>query len=216
MLGYGIDEKVINAIEHGTPLIFKLRESPIQLKEIVVTANSISANEIFKRAFENLEKTFPHENYLLKGFYRQINTENGKNVFLVETSVNIFDKKTQLNNNFKLREKVAVEQVRFSNSFFNNTDSNYFESSNTLTWLLLFNYTKYRNKYAMERTNFVLDSVINFNQHSFYVISSKEGGKVLTNKFTLYIDTEDFSFLKIKNEGGQQRLLCSKFRCLYR
>jgi hypothetical protein len=53
---------------------------------------------------------------------------------------------------------------------------------------------------VMERKNFVLDSIIDFNQRSFYVIGGTEGGKVLTNKFTLYIDTEDFSFLKIKNE----------------
>ncbi len=44
------------------------------------------------------------------------------------------------------------------------------------------------------------DSTISFNQRTFYVISSTVVPKELTNKFTLYIDTEDFSFLKIKNE----------------
>ena len=199
-LGYTAGEITISSIEHGKPFIVRLKESPVQLQEVVVTANSISANEIFRKAFDHLTKTFPQENYLLKGFYRQINTENGKNVFLEEASVNIFDKKTQLNNNFRLHEKVAVNQMRVSNSFFKNTDPNYFENSNTLTWLLLFDYTKHKNKYVMERTNFVLDSIVNFNQHPFYVISSKADGKVLKNKFTLYIDTEDFSFLKIKNE----------------
>src|SRR5258706_5482860 len=200
MLGYTASLNVISTIDPDKAIVFKLKESPIQLKEVVVVANFLSANQIFKKAFDNLERTFPQENYLLKGFYRQINTENGKNVFLVEASINISDKKTQLNNSFKLHEKVSLNQVRFSNGLFKNSDPNYFERSNTLTLLLLFNYTKYRNKYVMERTNFVLDSVINFNQRSFYVISSKEGGKVLTNKFTLYIDTDDFSFLKIKNE----------------
>jgi len=200
MLGYTVNEIAVSSIEPGKPSIFKLKEAIVQLKEVVVVANSLSANEIFKRAFENLEKTFPQENYLLKGFYRQINTENGKNVFCVEASVDIFDKKTQLNNNFKLREKVAVNQMRFSDSFFKNNDPNYFENSNTLTWLLLFNYTKYRNKYVMERTNFVLDSIVSFNHRSFYAISSTVAPKALTNRFTLFIDTEDFSFFKIKNE----------------
>ncbi len=200
MLGYAASLNVISAIESKKPIVFRLMESPIRLKEVVVVGNSLSANEIFKKAFENLEKTFPQDNYLLKGFYRQVNTENERNVFLVEASINIFDKKTQLNNNFKLQEKVCLNQVRFSDSFFKNPDPNYFERSNTITWLLLFNYTKYRNKYVMERTNFVLDSTISFNQRSFYVISSTVTPKALTNKFTLYIDTEDFSFFKIKNE----------------
>ncbi|HTH55863.1 MAG TPA: carboxypeptidase-like regulatory domain-containing protein [Cyclobacteriaceae bacterium] len=200
MLGYAPSLMIINAIESNQPLVVRLKESPVLLKEVVVVAKSLSANEIFKKAFDGLEKTFPQENYLLKGFYRQINTENNKNVFLVEASINIFDNKTQLNNNFKLRERISLNQVRLSNSLFKNTDPNYFEGSNTLTWLLLFNYTKYRNKYVMERTNFVLDSTVRFNQRSFYVVSSTVASKELTNKFTLYIDTEDFSFLRIKNE----------------
>jgi CarboxypepD_reg-like domain len=198
MLGYVAIEKVISSIEPGKPLKFNLKESIIQLKEVVI--NSMSANDIFKKAYQNLTKTFLQENYLLKGFYRQINTENEKNVFLVEAAVSIFDNKTQLHNNFRLREKVSVNQMRFSNSLFKNTDPNYFENSNTLAWLLLFDYTKYRNKYVMARTNFVLDSIVDFNQRSFYVIRSKVTPKELTNTFTLYIDTEDFSFLKIKNE----------------
>src|SRR5258708_32072084 len=121
MLGYATSLNVISGIALDKPVVFKLKESLIRLKEVVVVANPLSANEIFEMAFGNLEKTFPQKNYLLKGFYRQINMENGKNVFLVEASVNIFDKKTQLNNNFKLREKVSLNQVRFSDSFFKNT-----------------------------------------------------------------------------------------------
>ncbi|NOT77353.1 MAG: carboxypeptidase-like regulatory domain-containing protein [Cyclobacteriaceae bacterium] len=201
MLSYSTYKTAISQLSPDKNHVIRLKMISIILNEVTINAEKISPNEIFKKAYQNLEETFPQEPFILRGFYRQLNTENDKNVLLVEAAVNISDKKTRLNNNFRLQEKVTVSQVRSSKSFFKNTDENYFEKSNTLNWLLVFNYAKYRNHFVMDRKSFVLDSIVTYNERSYFVISSTAQGLTGKNIFTLYIDSEDFSFLKIKNES---------------
>jgi len=201
MLGYSSYQMIVNQTSPNKFLTISLKNTPVILKELVVTADVLSPNEIFKKAYQNIKLTFPQEPYTLKSFYRQLNTENNKNVLLVEAAVDIYDDRYQLNKSFKLEEQVIVNQVRASSSNFKNSNKNYFEESNTLTWLLLFNFTKYRNKYVMERTNFTLDSMLYQDDKLVYVISSVSSGSQLTNRFTFHIDAERLAFLKIKNES---------------
>ncbi len=81
MLGYAMSSNVINAIESDKAIVFKLKKSPVRLKEVVVIANSLSANEIFRKTFENLEKTFDRKLFIERILKQATNTENGKNVF---------------------------------------------------------------------------------------------------------------------------------------
>jgi CarboxypepD_reg-like domain len=201
MLGYSKFETVMETAAAASPLTISLKESPINLKEVVIVGDTTSANTIVKRAFVNLTKTFPQDNYVLKGFYRQIDTENDRNALLIEAAIEIYDRDYQLNLDWRLREKVVVRQVRSSLSTFQSESKNYFEQSNTLTTLLKFNFTRYNNSYAMERKNFVLDSVMQWNDRIVYVISSLWPGADLTNRFTFYIDTKTLAFWKIKNES---------------
>ena len=201
MLGYAGYQNKVSQLLPNNFLTIKLTFTPVILKELVVKADAVSPNEIFRKAYENIKLTFLQEPYALKSFYRQLNTENDKAVLLIEAAVDIYDRKYSLNKSFNLEEKIIVNQVRASSSHFKNTNKNYFEESNTLTGLLLFNFTKYNNKYVMERTNFTLDSMEYLNDKLVYVISSVSSGSQLTNRFTFHIDAERFAFLKIKNES---------------
>jgi hypothetical protein len=142
---------------------------------------------------------------MLRGFYRQASMENNKNVFLIESSLDIYDKDHRLNNDFNLREKVMVREVRYSKNYFSHAEQNFFDYHNTLRQLLVWNFTRYKNRFIMERNNFELDTILSLGKQTVYVISSisqKRTGAVLegTNRFTLYIDSETFAFVKIKNE----------------
>jgi hypothetical protein len=204
MLGYSGYSKHIRYL--GPEFLnVTLKESAIALKEVVITGDSISANRIFKKAYENLQRNFPQDPYLLKGFFRQINTENGKNVLLIESVIELYDKEYKLNPDFKLKEKVSVRQVRSSKNYFTHTDRNFFDYANTLKNLLVWNFTRYENPYVMPRTNFVLDTIVIAGDRPVYVISSisqKHTGATLegTNRFTFHIDCENFAFIRIKNE----------------
>ncbi len=201
MLGYSIYEIIVESIDPGSLFIVSLKESVINLKEVVVVGDTISANGIFAKAYKRLTETFPQEKFLLNGFYRQINTENNRNVLLIEAALEIYDKNYQLNQNLSLREKVVVKQVRSSNSHFKDGTKNYFEQSNTLATLLKFNFTHYKNPYVMGRKNFVLDSVMQLNDRIVYVISSSKKGDDVANCFTFYIDTKTFAFWRIENRN---------------
>jgi hypothetical protein len=208
MLGYTSEEiRVTDLLK--TELVISLKEHPIMLDGVTVSANQLSANEIVKKAFSAIENNFSQRPYVLKCFFRQINTENNKNVFLIESAVDIYDKKYRLNQRFNLQEQVTINQVRSSKNYFSHQQQNYFDYSNTLQQLLVWNFIRYKNLYIMKRTNFVLDTTLAINDRIIYVISStssKFTGTTLegTNRFTLYIDSEDFSFIKIKNETKAQ------------
>jgi hypothetical protein len=201
MLGYANYKQMVRNIDLNKPVIFALNVSPVLLKEVVVEATAVSANDIFKKAYERLKNNFPQSPFCLKGFYRQISSENDKSVLLVEAAVEIYDKKYQLQHGWKLQEKVVVGQVRSSDNYFEHKNENYFDQSNTLSWLLRFNFTRYENRYVMERNNFELDSIQYLNGRLVYSIHSTSASVQLTNCFSFLIDAENFSFLKIKNEN---------------
>jgi len=191
------------------PMLIVMTQKPIELDEVTVVGKQITANDIFKKAFENLERNFPQQPFMLNGFFRQLNTENGRYVLLIESDIGIYDKVYQLNDNFNLQEKVTIHQSRVSKNYFQHQQQNFFDYHNTLKQLLVWNYTRYANRFVMGRTNFVIDSVTYIDNHPVYVISSTESkytGDILEgfNRFTLHIDCETSAIYQIKNETTAQ------------
>jgi hypothetical protein len=203
-LSYASKKIVVSSVA-DEPLMILLEEKPLLLNEVTISSERLTANTIFSKAFESLDKNFPQEPFLLKGFFRQLSSENGKYVLLIESALEIYDKGHQLNTTFNLQEKVAIPQSRVSKNYFEHQQQNFFDYHNTLRQLLVWNYARYSNHYVMGRQNFVIDTVTYLHNKPVYVISSTESkytGETLEgrNRFTLHIDCETFAIHQIKNE----------------
>jgi hypothetical protein len=187
------------------PMMIVMKEKPVMLTEVTISAKRLTGNAIFHKAFEDLEKNFPQKPFQLNGFFRQLSRENGKYVFLIESDIALYDKAYTLHDKFNLQEKVAIRESRVSQNYFEHQQQNFFDYHNTLKQLLVWNYSRYSNPFVMRRTNFVVDTVTYLNDRQVYVISStmpKYTGDTLegTNRFTLHIDCETFAMYQIKNE----------------
>lgn len=197
-IGFHSYETLVSTCPDST---IELKSNPVQLEEIVVQTKLPGANQIVRKAFDQIRANFSQEPYLLKGFFRQLSLEDEKYVLLVEAAFDWYDEKYKLQKKFDLKEKVAIQQVRASHNYFNNQNLNFFDGTNPLKLLINWNYTRYENSYLTSRENFQLDSILKLDTAVVYKVSSSFQNEKLSNLFTLYINAEDFSFIKIKNQN---------------
>ncbi len=81
MIGYTTVEKP--SAEFMKDGIIYLQEDIMELAEVVVTSEKpLTARQIVKRAYKSMEKNYPSEPYILEGFIRDLQNEDGRYVEL--------------------------------------------------------------------------------------------------------------------------------------
>ncbi|MEM9856415.1 MAG: carboxypeptidase-like regulatory domain-containing protein [Bacteroidota bacterium] len=144
MLGYQNYEAAISSFIGRDTVILNLNKASQLLDEVVIQ-DSLTGGDIVRIALNRIDQNYPSEPYLMDGFYRDLKKLGGKYFSLLEAAVTIYDEDyDEPRNKDRLREKVALMEVRKSISYETHRYSRYFEQHNLLEDLLLHNHVKYR------------------------------------------------------------------------
>ncbi|GAB1444501.1 hypothetical protein MASR2M41_01060 [Flammeovirgaceae bacterium] len=180
----------------------------------VVVSDSLRGGEILSIALGRITQNYPMKPFLLDGFYRDIKEVGGTYVSLLEAAVKIFDEDYKApRNKFKLRERVALQEVRRSLGYENKFTA-YFDEGNLLEDILLHNNIRYR-QFPEEEIFFkgmIRGKDSYYNGHPVYVISQK-----YNYRLTIFIDKNTYGIIHLEYENNEQetirkrRGLVSKF-----
>lgn len=218
MLGYKNYEAPTWTLLEINPLIIEVEKSSQFLEEVVIS-DSLLGGDILRIALARVEQNYPMTPYLVDGFYRDIKKVGGTYISVLEAAVKIYDENYKVpRNKFKLRERVALLEVRRSLGYGNKFTA-YFDEDNLLEDLLLHNNIRYR-QFPEEEVFFTSlgrekDSY--YNGHSIFVVKHKSDYSL-----TIYIDKETFSIIHLDYENnlqeniGKRKGLMSKFVSLKR
>ncbi|MEM7109083.1 MAG: carboxypeptidase-like regulatory domain-containing protein [Bacteroidota bacterium] len=144
MLGYQNYEAAISSFIGRDTVLLNLTKASQLLDEVIVQ-DSLSGSDIVRIALSRIDQNYPSEPYLMDGFYRDLKKLGGTYFSLLEAAVRIYDEDyNEPRNKERLREKVALMEVRKSLSYETHKFSRYFEQHNLLEDLLLHNHIKYR------------------------------------------------------------------------
>jgi hypothetical protein len=143
MLGYKTYEAPVWSLISPSLVLIEMQAGSILLKEVVIT-DSLKAGEILRLALSRIEQNYPMEPFQLEGFYRDLKKLGGTYISLLEAAVKIYDENYYApRNKFKLRERVALMEVRRSLGYSSKFTS-FFDKDNLLEDLLLNNNVRYR------------------------------------------------------------------------
>ena len=197
MLGYKNFEAPVWSLTGG-PQVIKMDKSPIVLEEVVVS-DTLRARDILEIALSRIERNYPMQPFMLDGFYRDVKKVGGTYISLLEAAVKIYDDSyAEPRNKYKLRESVRLIEVRQSLGY-ESRFTTYFDQDNLLEDLLLHNNIRYRHFQDGEEvfSRMIRKNNSAYNEHTTYVISYDGDYRM-----TLYIDTEDFSIIRMDFEQG--------------
>lgn len=175
-----------------------------QLLDEVVVSESLLGGEILTIALGRIEQNYPMKPFLLDGFYRDIKEVGGTYVSLLEAAVKIFDEDyTAPRNKFKLRERVALQEVRRSLGYENKFTA-YFDEGNLLEDILLHNNIRYR-QFPEEEIFFkgmIRENDSYYNGHQVFVLTQK-----YDYDLTIYVDKENYGIIRLEYENDEQEVI---------
>lgn len=197
MLGYENVQVAIDKVINRDTLIFKLNKI-VKLLDEVVIQDSLSGGDIARIALLRIEENYPMEPYMLDGFYRDLKQVGGTYFSLLEAAVKIYDEGyEEPNNKFRLRERVALMEVRKSLGY-NNRFTMYFDQTNLLEDLLLRNDVRYY-RYPAADSFFDLFERLKttiYDGNLVYVVYAQSPDF----KLKMYIRTYDYAILRVEHE----------------
>jgi hypothetical protein len=191
VIGYDHFKSVVSVIA-GKENIVRLRQSATILSEVVVTASKkeLTGKDIVKKAVDNIPSNYPMKPFMIEGFFRDLQKENDKPVELLEAALKFRYK--DYNPGY---EDVEIIEVRRSINKRHPINGTY-DRHNSIFDLMEDNYVKHRfGPINTKGWKFEIDSIFAFNQTTVYKIS---GAKSPSQTATLFIDSENFAFLKLE------------------
>ncbi|MGE0770776.1 MAG: carboxypeptidase-like regulatory domain-containing protein [Cyclobacteriaceae bacterium] len=203
MLGYQNFEAPVWSLINNTPAAIEMRKSTTVLDEVIVK-DSLRGGEILRIALSRIEENYPMNPFMMEGFYRDVKKIGGTYVSLLEAAVKVYDEDyAEPRNKFKLRERVALLEVRRSLGYSHRFTA-YFDEGNLLEDLLLHNNIRYR-QFPEEDIFFAslkreYDSY--YNGHDIFVVTHKS-----TYQLKLYIDKQTYGIVHLEYENPQQEVI---------
>ena len=190
-IGYKSFRKRVADLYHEK-LSIGLQTNSLLLDEVVI--HELTGKEIVALAVKNIPLNYSQDSYCLKGFFREIEEENGKYVLLTEAAVDIYDKNFDGTSQRQLQETVVVREMR--RSLHHGKRQNKHNIGIALTDLFENNDVKY-NRGMLSMTNtFSVDTITTYNDRPVYGITMVNR----TDSGMLYIDVETYGILKISME----------------
>ncbi|GHN00379.1 hypothetical protein WSM22_18680 [Cytophagales bacterium WSM2-2] len=196
MIGYKTFEGPVWSLINGVtqPVLIELNATSFLLKEVVVT-DSLKADDILRLALMRIEQNYPMQPFMLNGFYRDLKKLGGTYISLLEAAVQIYDEDyREPRNKFKLRERVALQEVRRSLGYSSKFTS-FFDKDNLLEDLLLNNSVRYHQFPEEEAVfkNLVQEDETSYNNRDVYVLSYKKDFQL-----RIYIDKETYGIIHLE------------------
>lgn len=213
ILGYASYEAPVWTLVENTPLLIELEKRSYMLNEVVV-ADTLRGGEILRIALSRIDQNYPAKPFLMDGFYRDLKKVGGTYVSLLEAATKIYDEDYhQPRNKFKLRERVALLEVRRSLGYGSKFTA-YFDEDNLLEDLLLHNNVRYRQFPEEDIFFSTLEREPNsfYNGHEIFVVSHKQDYLL-----RIFIDKATFGVIHIEYENnrtetiGKRKGLVSRF-----
>lgn len=206
ILGYNNYEAPVWTLLDIKSFVIEMEKSTTVLQEVVVT-DSLAGGEILHIALSRIEQNYPMTPHLVAGFYRDIKKIGGEYISLLEAAVKIYDEDYKApRNKFKLRERVALLEVRRSLGYSNKFTA-YFDEDNLLEDLLLHNNVRYRQfpeeEVFFESLEREKDSY--YNGHEIFVVSHRKEYKLV-----IYIDKKTYGIVHLEYENNQQEIIGKK------
>ncbi len=195
MIGYKTFEAPVwSLLNDSKPAVIELETMAVLLNEVVVR-DTLRAGEILKLAISRIEQNFPMEPFMMEGFYRDLKNLGGTYISLLEAAVKIYDDNyIEPRNKYKLRERVALKEVRRSLGYSSRFTA-FFDKDNLLEDLLLNNNVRYRQfpeeDEFFKTLKFEEDS--HYNNREVFVVTH-------TRDFLLriYIDKETYGIMHLE------------------
>ncbi|HEX8060196.1 MAG TPA: carboxypeptidase-like regulatory domain-containing protein, partial [Cyclobacteriaceae bacterium] len=218
ILGYKSFQAPVWTLVEKPALVIEMEKTVLMLQEVVVK-DSLTGGEVLRIALRRVEENYPSNPYMMDGFYRDIKKVGGTYVSLLEAATKIYDEDYKTpRNKFKLRERVALMEVRRSLGYENKFTA-YFEQDNLLEELLLQNSIKYR-QFPEEEVFF--DSLRRhkdtyYNGHAVYVLTNRKDYNL-----KVFVDKTNFGIIHLEFESKtsanitKRRGLVSRFVYLKR
>lgn len=175
------------------------------LNEIAILKARLSAEEIVKKAMNNVEQNYLVQAFSADGFYREYFKENEQYAAFAEAAVSIYDPNGYgrvQGANTKPKESVLLNEMRVSDicnkgDYVLYIDINYVLRGNVLRnadyWERYFKRGKYHTEYLQ------VDSITSADRDTIYCI----GYKLRSNKYgsyegKLFIRTKDYAVLRVE------------------
>jgi hypothetical protein len=198
ILGYkSFEAPVWTLLDKGDQVI-ELEKTTFVLQEVVVK-DSLTGGDVLRIALSRIDQNYPSKPYLMDGFYRDIKKVGGTYISLLEAATKIYDEDYKSpRNKFKLRERVALMEVRRSLGYGNKFTA-YFEQDNLLEELLLQNSIKYR-QFPEEEIFFdslKRDRDSYYNGHDIFVLSHSHDYNL-----KVFVDKTNFAIIRLEFESG--------------
>jgi hypothetical protein len=202
MLGYQSYEAPAWTITDNQNIIELTRST--QFLDEVIVSDSLRGGEILTIALSRIQQNYPMKPFIMDGFYRDIKEVGGTYVSLLEAAVKIFDEEYSApRNKFKLRERVALQEVRRSLGYENKFTA-YFDEGNLLEDILLHNNIRYRQFPEEEifYKGMIREKDSYYNGHQVYVISQK-----YDYDLTVFVDKETYGIIHLVYENDNQEVI---------
>ncbi|RAW00129.1 carboxypeptidase-like regulatory domain-containing protein [Pseudochryseolinea flava] len=194
MIGYDAFKIVLKKIKQNEALTVRLKQAT-QYLETVVVEDTITAEEILRRAFKRYKMNYPTKPYTTEGFYREIQRSDDRYVSLVESAMTVFYKGDGK------QGKVRLDQLRRTKKFTH--PSNAFWDNQNL-FLHLFQQDFVINgpkKVKRNPTKRLPDTYLNGDK--VYVIQWTNRIKLIPER--VYIKADDYAVIRLEEDYDAQR-----------
>lgn len=198
-MGYSTYEKPLAAVE--SPLLIKLKPSPINLQEVVVMEESALEN-IIRRAVRRIPDNYPTQPVSMLGFYRESRTDNQQEyVYLAEGVLDVY--KTSYKNSDE--GQVGLVQGRKMELAPEEEVSKKANFSSGHLAAHRFDFVKYREDFINEKYfpdyHYWLEGITAYDNRPAYVIAFDQAeGASGRMKGKVFIDTLSYAFIRAEFE----------------
>ena len=172
--------------------VIALKQSVTLLNAVTISASKkeLTGKDIVKKAVARIPENYPMKPFVIEGFFRDLQRENDKAVELLEAALRFQYK--DYNPGY---EDVEIIEVRRSYNKRHPVNGKY-DRQNSIIDLMEDNYVKHRfGPMDIKGWKFVIDSILTYNKQTAYKIS---GTKTPSESTVMYIDSDDFSILKLE------------------
>ncbi|GAA4275426.1 carboxypeptidase-like regulatory domain-containing protein [Aquimarina mytili] len=193
-LGYGSVEKRIGDFTTNQNIFLSTQIK--SLDEVVIKTTKkkkLTAKQIVKKAYQEINKNYPNQPYILEGFVRDLQKEDSTYVEYLECAAKFYNQPTDI----ETEAKVELVEIRNRYIAQKNPWNEQWDRKNSIIDLIeddfiRFDYGPIKGKNGWK---YELEDILLYNKKYVYKI---KGTDPPFQKAILYIDTESFAFVRLE------------------
>lgn len=171
-VGFKTQQIPIAQARNSTLLEVKLEESVILLDEVLVNSEKHTAKQILEKALTQLGENYLEDQFISKGFFRDIRDQNGETVYLVEAAVDVQEPGFSAAGDRP--KKFFLKSVRASESRINGLlAGSLLNLGNSLRVNMEYNFWLNGLKEFLKKDEFTIDQVVSNDGRWFYEITTE-------------------------------------------